>query len=49
MNTENSETNGPHKFKLTLPDKLNDIDPNKSMSLANLSVYYTWKNMWYNL
>ena len=45
MNTENSETNGPHKSKLTLPDKLNDIDPNKSMSLANLSVYYTWKNI----
>ena len=43
MNTENSETNKPHKFRLTLADKLKD--PNKNMALANLSIYYTWKNI----
>ena len=29
MNTENSKTNEPHKFRLTLTDKLNLKDPNK--------------------
>ena len=45
MNTENSKTNEPHKFRLTLADKLNLKDPNKNMALANLSIYYTWKNI----
>ena len=45
MNTENSKTNAPHKFKLTLANKLNVKDPNKNMALANLSIYYTWKNI----
>ena len=45
MNTENSKTNDPHKFKLTLADKLNLKDPSKSMVLAHLSIYYTWKNI----
>ena len=45
MNTENSKTNAPHKFKLTLANKLNFKDPNKNMALANLSIYYTWKNI----
>ena len=35
MNTENSKTNEPHKFRLTLADKLNLKDPNKDMLLAN--------------
>ena len=26
-------------------DKLNLKNPNKNMSLANLSIYYTWKNI----
>ena len=42
MNTENSE---PHRFKLDLTDKLNLKIPNKNMALANLSIYYTWKNI----
>ena len=42
MNTENSKTNEPHRFKLHLTDKLN---PNKNMALGNLSIYYTWKNI----
>ena len=45
MNTENSKTNEPHRFKLDLTDKLNLKNPNKSMALANLSIYYTWKNI----
>ena len=45
MNTENSKTNEPHKFRLTLADKRNLKDPNENMALANLSIYYTWKNI----
>ena len=45
MNPENSKTNEPHKFRITLADKLNLKDPNKSMALANLRIYYTWKNI----
>ena len=45
MNTENSKTNKPHRFKLDLTDKLNLKNPNKNMALANLSIYYTWKNI----
>ena len=45
MNTENSKTNEPHRFRLTLVDKRNLKDPTKSMALANLSIYWTWKNM----
>ena len=44
-NTENSNTNETHKFKLTLADKVNLKDPNKNIALANLSIYYTWKNI----
>ena len=43
MNTKNSKTNEPQGFRLTLADKLNLKDPNKTMVLANLSIYYTWK------
>ena len=45
MNTENSKTIEPHRFKLDLTDKLNLKNPNKNMALANLSIYYTWKNI----
>ena len=35
-----------HTFKLNLTDKLNlKEDPKKNMALANLSIYYTWKNI----
>ena len=36
MNTENSKTNEPHRFKLDLTDKIN-----LNTALANLSIYYT--------
>ena len=45
MNTENSKTSEPHRFKLDLVDKLNLKNLNKNMTLANLSIYYTWKNI----
>ena len=45
MNTENSKKNQPHRFKLDLTDKLNLTNPNKNIALANLSIYYTWKNI----
>ena len=45
MNTENSKTSELHRFKLDLTDKLNLKDPKENMALANLSIYYTWKNI----
>ena len=45
MNSENSKTSESHRFKLDLTDKLNLKDPKKNMALANLSIYYTWKNI----
>ena len=45
MNTWNSETNGSNKFMYQFTDKLNLRNPNKYMALANLSIYYTWKNI----
>ena len=45
INIENSKTNVPHRFRLTLADKFNLKGPNKNMTLANLSIYYTWKNI----
>ena len=45
MNTENSKTNKPHRFRLSLVDKFNLKDTNKNMALANLSIYYIWKNI----
>ena len=45
MNTKNSKTSEPHRFKYNLIDKLDLKNPNKNMALANLSIYYTWKNI----
>ena len=45
LNTENSKTNEPHRFRLSLVDKLNFKKPNKNMALANFSIYYNWKNI----
>ena len=45
MNTLNSKTNGSNKFIYQFTDKLNLRNPNKNMALANLSIYYTWKNI----
>ena len=45
MNTLNSKTNESNKLMYQLTDKLNLKNPNKNMALANLSIYYTWKNI----
>ena len=45
MNTENNKTSELQRFKLDLTDNLNLKNPNKNIVLANLSIYYTWKNI----
>ena len=44
MNTEDSGTSEPHRFKLDFTQKLNLKNLHKNMALANLSIYYTWIN-----
>ena len=45
MNTKNSKTSEPHRFRLDLTDKLDFKNPKKNKTLANLSIYCTWKNI----
>ena len=45
MNTLNSKTNESNRFMYQSTDKLNLKNPNKNMALANLSIYFTWKNI----
>ena len=45
VNTENSKTNEPQSLKLILADKLKLKNPSENMAFANLSIYYTWKNI----
>ena len=45
MNTLNSMKNDSNRFIYQFNDKLNLKNPNKSMVLANLSIYYTWQNI----
>ena len=45
MNTGNSKMSEPHRFKLSLTDNLNLKDSEENMTLANLSIYHTWKDI----
>ena len=45
MNTLNSKPNESNKFIYQFTDKLNLKNSNLNMVLANLSIYYTWKNV----
>ena len=45
MNSKNSKTNEPNRFKYDLIYKLDLKNRNKNMALAYLSIYYTWKNV----
>ena len=45
MKSGNSKTSEPHRFNIDLTDKINLKDPKKNMASANLSIYYTWKNI----
>ena len=42
INTKNSKTTEPDRFRLYFADKL-DLRRNKTIALANLSIYYTWQ------
>ena len=44
MNTKNSKTSEPHRFKYDLIDKLDLKKTNKNIALGSLSICYTWKN-----
>ena len=44
MNTANSKTNHSNIFVYNFTDKFNLKNPNK-IALANLSIYYKWKNV----
>ena len=45
MNTFNSRTNEFNRLIYQFTNKFNLKNPNKNISLANLSIYYTWKNI----
>ena len=45
MNTLNSKTNKYNRFVYQFTDKLNLKSPSKNIALANLSIYYTRKNI----
>ena len=45
MNTESSKTNEPHKFVLKLSQRLDLKSSDKHVSLQNLSISYTLKNI----
>ena len=45
MNTKNSKTSEPHRFKCNLINQLDLKNPNKNMALPNLGIYYTCKNI----
>ena len=45
MNSENSRTAAYHVLTLKLTDKLDLRRGQKTVALANLSIYYTWKNI----
>ena len=44
INIENGTTNESNRFRLYFTDKL-DLRRTKAISLANLSIYYTWANI----
>ena len=43
MNSENSKTSEPHVLILKFTDKLDVRRGEKSITLSNFSIYYTWK------
>ena len=45
MNFLNSKTNKSNRFVYQFTDKLNLKNPYKNIALANLSIYYAWKNI----
>ena len=45
MNSKNSNLSDPHRLILNLSDKIDLKRNDKYVSLSNLSIYYTWKNI----
>ena len=45
MNSKNSKTSKPNRFKYDFIDQLDLKNPNKNIALGSLSIYYTWKNV----
>ena len=45
MNSGNSKTCNPHRLLLNLSSKINLKTKDKYATLANVSIYYTWKNI----
>ena len=45
MNSENSKTSETHRLLLNLVDKINLKQINKYVTLSNLSMYSTWRNI----
>ena len=45
MNTGKSKISEPHKFVLNLTQRLDLKSSDKHVTLQNLSMYYTWKNI----
>ena len=45
MNTENSKTIEPHKFVLSMLQRLDLKSSNKRVALQNFSIHCTWKNI----
>ena len=45
LNTLNSMTNKSNRFVYLFTDKLSLKNPNRNIALADLSIYYTWKNI----
>ena len=45
LNCENSKTSDPHRLLLNLWNKINFKRSVKYITLSNLRIYYTWKNI----
>ena len=45
LNSKNSKTSDPHRLLLNLSDKIDLRRKDKYISLSNLSIYYTLKNI----
>ena len=44
ITTENSKINESNRFRYYFTDTLN-LKSNKTIALANLNIYFTWKNV----
>ena len=45
MNSANSKAPEPHTLLINLADKINLRRSDKYVTLSNLNMYYTWKNI----